>query len=152
MLNRRQFSLLATGVGTAGLGMVGYAASRGQGPQTATETNGSSAHDLVLTSRKSKALGADISIDVLHADRGQAELGISAALDEVRTVEQVMSLYQPDSQLCRLNRDGVLRDPHPYLVAVLQEARRMSSASGGAFDVTVQPARQGPGDPAESQC
>ena len=56
MLNRRHFCLLTMGVGTAGLGMVVYA-SRGQGPQTAEEANNSSAHDLVLTSRKSKALG-----------------------------------------------------------------------------------------------
>jgi thiamine biosynthesis lipoprotein len=119
--------------------VVGFAASRGQGPQTAEEANSLSARDLVPTSRSSKALGADMSIDVLHADRGQAERGISAAFDELRVVEQVMSLYQPDSQLRRLNRDGVLHDPHPYLVTVLQEAQKMSEASGGAFDVTVQP-------------
>jgi thiamine biosynthesis lipoprotein len=54
-------------------------------------------------------------------------------------IEKVMSLYEPESQLCRLNREGMLRDPHPHLVAVLQQARAMSEASGGAFDVTVQP-------------
>ena len=67
MLNRRQFCLLTMGIGTAGLGMVGYAASRGQGPQTATETNGSSAHDLVLTSRKSKALGAEQGLTLVRS-------------------------------------------------------------------------------------
>jgi thiamine biosynthesis lipoprotein len=58
---------------------------------------------------------------------------------ELRLVESVMSLYRPQSQLCRLNRDGVLDAPHPYLVEVLRRAQAMSAQTGGAFDVTVQP-------------
>jgi thiamine biosynthesis lipoprotein len=58
---------------------------------------------------------------------------------ELRLVEQVMSLYRPNSQVCRLNRRGSLDGPHPYLVEVLRRAAGISQASAGAFDITVQP-------------
>jgi len=58
---------------------------------------------------------------------------------ELSVIEHVASLYRPDSQICHLNREGSLRDPHPYLVDLLQQAQAMSEASGGAFDITVQP-------------
>lgn len=139
MLSRRQFCVLALGAGSASLGMSSYAGSRGPAAQVRDPADNPGPHDVTLTSRKSKALGTDILIDVLHADRSRAEQGIAAAFDELSTMEQVMSLYVPGSQICRLNREGCLRDPHPYLVDVLQRARAMSEASGGAFDITVQP-------------
>jgi thiamine biosynthesis lipoprotein len=61
------------------------------------------------------------------------------SLAELRQVEEVLSLYRPDTALCRLNRDGVLTRPHPFLLEVLRKARQLSELSGGAFDVTVQP-------------
>ena len=85
------------------------------------------------------ALGAEVSITALHGDRAVAEKAVGAAFAELETVQSVMSLYRPQSQLCRLNREGMLLEPHPYLVRVLQKARAMSVASGGDFDVTVQP-------------
>ncbi len=139
MLSRRQFCVLALGAGSVGLGMAGSPRHSGHGPQAGKRVNGCCSNDLALVSRNSQALGTEVSMAVLHADRSHAERAISAAFDELRIVEQVMSLYQRESQLCRLNREGVLRDPHPYLVEVLQRARAMSEASGGAFDVTVQP-------------
>jgi thiamine biosynthesis lipoprotein len=89
--------------------------------------------------RKSWALGADVSLTALHEDRRTAELAIDDAFAELERIEEAMSLYRPHSQLCRLNRDGVLDNPDPYLVAVLRAAGEMSSLSGGAFDATVQP-------------
>ena len=50
-----------------------------------------------------------------------------------------MSLYRPHSQLCRLNRERVLEQPHPHLVTVLRKAAKISERTAGAFDVTVQP-------------
>ncbi|OYW20958.1 MAG: hypothetical protein B7Z55_06390 [Planctomycetales bacterium 12-60-4] len=50
-----------------------------------------------------------------------------------------MSLYRPNSQLCRLNRTGILERPHPMLVDVLTAAAEFSRLTDGAFDVTVQP-------------
>jgi thiamine biosynthesis lipoprotein len=68
-----------------------------------------------------------------------AARALELALVELQQVDQVLSLYRPDSAVCRLNRAGVLDRPHPFLVQVLRQARRLSEQSGGAFDVTVQP-------------
>lgn len=89
--------------------------------------------------RSGCALGSQVSITVLHADARVAEAALADAFAALETVERVMSIYRPDSELARLNRDGVLHHAHPWLVEVLHEAGEMSHASDGAFDITVQP-------------
>jgi FAD:protein FMN transferase len=85
------------------------------------------------------ALGADASLQIHHPDPAAADRLIAASLAEVTRLENVLSLYRPDSALSRLNRDGVLDDPPFDLVRVLAESRRYGALTGGAFDVTVQP-------------
>ncbi len=87
----------------------------------------------------SHALGSRVSITALHGSERVARQAINAALVELDRVEGVMSLYRPDSQLCRLNRDGRLNRPDPSLVEVLRTADSVAARTGGAFDVTVQP-------------
>jgi len=89
--------------------------------------------------RRTFALGTEVSITALHPSPKAAERAISAAFDEMVLVERLMSIYRPDSQLSILNRDGRLREPHPYVVEVLRHAQRISHATNGALDVTVQP-------------
>ena len=50
-----------------------------------------------------------------------------------------MSLFNPDSAVSRLNRDGMLQQPSAQLLSVLSLAQYVSARSQGAFDVTVQP-------------
>jgi thiamine biosynthesis lipoprotein len=90
-------------------------------------------------SRSSKALGATVTMTVLHEDEGAANSALEAAFAELEHIENVMSLYRPESQISRLNRDGVLTNPDVSLVEVLRFAAEVARKSGGAFDVTVQP-------------
>ncbi|WP_425618367.1 FAD:protein FMN transferase [Anatilimnocola sp. NA78] len=122
-LGRRRFVLLAAG--GASLALLPWLAARRPSP--------------ALVTRKAWALGSDVSLSVVGLDESAAHRALDAALAEIETVEQVMSLYRPDSQISLLNRDRRLRDPHPYLRTVLQTAAETSLASGGAFDITVQP-------------
>jgi FAD:protein FMN transferase len=85
------------------------------------------------------ALGCDATLQIHHPDAATADRLIAASLAEVERLEQIMSLYRPDSALSRLNREGVLEDPPVDLVRALSESRRYGAISGGAFDVTVQP-------------
>lgn len=85
------------------------------------------------------ALGCDAMLQIHHPDPVAADRLIAASLAEVERLENIMSLYRPDSALSRLNRDGVLEDPPFDLVRVLSESRRYGALSRGAFDVTVQP-------------
>lgn len=85
------------------------------------------------------ALGAAASIRLAHPDRAEGRLLLQRCVDEIARLERIFSLYRPDSDLCRLNRDGVLDLPPLELVELLSYAASVSAATGGAFDVTVQP-------------
>jgi thiamine biosynthesis lipoprotein len=85
------------------------------------------------------ALGAEMSLVLLHADEQQAHRAAEAVEREVLRVDHAMSLYRAESDLSRLNRHGHVTAPDPYLIEVLRAAAGISRHSGGAFDVTVQP-------------
>lgn len=97
------------------------------------------AAQLAKLTRYGRALGTDISITAFHANPATADLAIARAFAAIDHVEHVMSLYRPESEISRLNRDGFLTNPDPALVRVLERAADLSRQSDGAFDVTVQP-------------
>lgn len=123
MLNRRQFLSLSTGAATL---MTHGSASSNEPP-------------LKQHIRRAQALGTNVKITVFHPEATVVNQAIDAALEKIEHVEQLMSLYRSDSQLSLLNRRGVLRHPHPDLVAVLNQAAKLSQRTRGAFDVSVQP-------------
>ncbi len=120
--SRRRFLRLALGLG-AGLG--------------APATRAGEA--LQWRERALLGFGSSLWLRAAHADPHRAEAGLGAAVAALRHVESQMSLFDPASALSRLNRDGVLDDPHPDLLAVLRLARAVAARSDGAFDVSVQP-------------
>lgn len=95
---------------------------------------------LAVVRRESAALGTKVSIVARHAKLAVAAQALDAAFAELAFLEhRLLSIYQPESQISRLNRDGKLNSPHPFLVYVLRHATAMSRETDGAFDVTVQP-------------
>ena len=85
------------------------------------------------------ALGAAAQIVLHDPDGARARRLIARSVAEIDRLEDVFSLYRPESAICRLNRDGRLAAPPLELVALLAEARSYSERTEGAFDVTVQP-------------
>lgn len=85
------------------------------------------------------ALGAPATLIVNHEDPREAERLVGLATAEVERLEQVFSLYRPDSTLVELNRVGALVAPPPELVSLLKLCGELWRATGGAFDPTVQP-------------
>lgn len=83
--------------------------------------------------------GTEGKFIVLHEDPALVARVKAVVSRELQEVEKVLSLYRPDSHLCRLNREGELAEPHPFMLEVLLKAQRLSELTGGAFDVTVQP-------------
>lgn len=69
----------------------------------------------------------------------QAESLANTALAEIHRLENIFSLFRPQSALSRLNRDGVLDAPPPELLEVLSLSRQLWQTSDSAFDPTVQP-------------
>jgi thiamine biosynthesis lipoprotein len=126
-LNRRRVILIA-----------GAAAGLGALPFTTRAATRTAQNKPPLYRWRGAALGAQAEIVLAHPDKRQAERIIAACLAEIDRLEDVFSLYRP-SALTALNQAGVLRNPPAELVEVLSQARLVSKASAGAFDVTVQP-------------
>lgn len=83
--------------------------------------------------------GTKLWLGASHADAEVLERALTAAVDRLRHIEGVMSLFRHDSAVSRLNREGVLLAPDADLLAVLQLAQQVSWKSQGRFDVTIQP-------------
>ena len=102
-------------------------------------TRATEADALTWESRTLNGLGTTLHLRATHADRARALAALDAAVADIRHLEGLMSVFRPDSQAQRLNRDGVLRQPHADVLEVLRIAQEVSRRSQGAFDVTVQP-------------
>lgn len=88
-----------------------------------------------VTQWQGQALGARTTISLA----GDHPALIEATRAEIARLEGIFSLYQPGSDLSRLNRDGALDAPAPELVECLALAGRVHDQTGGRFDPTVQP-------------
>src|SRR6266480_2177441 len=118
---RRMIAITATAVGSAFVSSARIARAR-----DAVRWHGS-------------ALGAQVSIEIYHPDRAEAERLVESCLLDVRRLEQQFSLYRADSAICTLNRTGILVSPDPDMVALLQASLFFADLTDGAFDPTVQP-------------
>jgi FAD:protein FMN transferase len=91
-----------------------------------------------LHSAAALGFGRTLRIAILHPDRHEAARIMALAFEQAHMVDRLLSVYNPSSQVFRLNRDGVLDQPDPHLLVVLAQARALSVISKGAFDMTVQ--------------
>lgn len=120
---RRMLQISAAGCGSAILSSAGYVAGDILKP--------------VLW--RGIALGAPAEIRLYSADTEEARAILKRAVAEMRRLEAVFSLYQSQSALFRLNRDGTLGAPPLDLIRLLSSAKAVSAATEGAFDPTIQP-------------
>jgi thiamine biosynthesis lipoprotein len=65
----------------------------------------------------------------------------AAALEAVDEIEAALSLFLPESALCRVNREAAARpvEVDEALFALLDGCRALSAGTGGAFDPTSAP-------------
>ena len=85
------------------------------------------------------ALGARAEITLCHPNRVIAGRAVNAAVAEIERLEGIFSLYRPNSDISRLNRDGQLNFPSGAFVDLMAASVDWSRWTGGAFDPTVQP-------------
>ncbi len=85
------------------------------------------------------ALGAQVSIEIYHPDRAEAERLVDRCVLDVRRLEQQFSLYSTGSAISTLNRTGILVSPDADMVALLRASLLFAGITHGAFDPTVQP-------------
>jgi thiamine biosynthesis lipoprotein len=84
-------------------------------------------------------MGTVVTITVVHPEADEARRMVGASFEEMERLESVLSRHRPDTPLSRLNTTGLLSDPPPELVEVVERAEAYSVLSDGAFDVTVKP-------------
>ncbi len=89
----------------------------------------------------SDAMGTTVQIKLDAASQEQLQELAEHGFAAVFAIDALLSDYKDDSQLSEANRDAAARPVtiDPDFIAVLEEARRIADASGGAFDVTVGP-------------
>jgi FAD:protein FMN transferase len=84
-------------------------------------------------------LGAVSELTLWHTDAALAQRAILKVRGEIARYERIFSLYDPDSEISRLNGAGVLARPSPELRSLVAESLRLGVLSDGAFDISVQP-------------
>ncbi|MFQ5622958.1 MAG: FAD:protein FMN transferase [Paracoccaceae bacterium] len=85
------------------------------------------------------ALGAGASMVLAGVSQREAAPLLSRFQAELDRLEDIFSLYRPDSVLSRLNRDGRVDFPPAELLEVLSLSTTLHRLTDGAFDPTVQP-------------
>jgi FAD:protein FMN transferase len=122
--NRRQMLQLA--LMGAGIGAIGVWAA-----------SGTSAAPVFR--RAGVAFDTGVALTIAGLEEREAEAALDAGFAEIRRLERVAGLSTPGSDIRRLNAEGQLERPDRALLDMLAVADEVHGASGGAFDVTVQP-------------
>jgi thiamine biosynthesis lipoprotein len=86
-----------------------------------------------------EVLGALSELSLWHPDAAFARRTIARVCREIDRLEQIFSLYRPNSEISRLNEAGKLLKPSPELHKLVEVSQRLGELSGGAFDISVQP-------------
>ena len=83
------------------------------------------------------AMGAEARITLFGRPK-QAEAALLACRKEIAAIESAFSLYDPNSMLSQLNRDGIVSMDTRFST-LLSHALYMAEITSGAFDPTIQP-------------
>jgi thiamine biosynthesis lipoprotein len=88
-----------------------------------------------------EVMGTLAEVTAVAADKTAAQAAVEAAYARLEDVNRLMSDYQSDSEIGRLNRleANASLTVSPETMACLLRAREVSELSGGAFDVTCRP-------------
>jgi len=86
-----------------------------------------------------EVLGAFAELSLWHTDEAAARRAIRKVEGEIARYERIFGLARADSEIAKLNAAGTLTGPSPELRGLMDESRRFSVLSAGAFDISVQP-------------
>ena len=84
------------------------------------------------------AMGTDARIVFCGGDHAAATAAAAIAAVEIERLEQALSLFRADSEICRLNRDAILLEPSLDLSRALGLGLAIADLTNGLFDPTVQ--------------
>ncbi|PHS28410.1 MAG: hypothetical protein COA84_01100 [Robiginitomaculum sp.] len=85
-----------------------------------------------------EALGAPATIRLVGTSDTLAQSAFALAQSLIKDMSQRFSLYVPNSEISRLNRDGELPIASSDFVSLIRTAKEIGVMTQGAFDITVQ--------------
>ncbi|WP_424196238.1 FAD:protein FMN transferase [Ampullimonas aquatilis] len=103
-----------------------------------TETSHSNEDALIEQQKSTLAFGTVVTVQARHENSTVLVAAIDAALQAIKQVNDLMSIYEKNSQLSQLNKNGFLNNAHPWLLEILKQSQAMAEISNGLFDITVQ--------------
>jgi len=80
-----------------------------------------------------------VSITLFAGDEGEAVSAFESAFSQMEDVVAIASIYDSQAEAAQLNAAARIDNPSFELVELLDAAMRLSEASRGAFDVTIEP-------------
>jgi FAD:protein FMN transferase len=86
-----------------------------------------------------EVLGGLAELSLWHRDEATARRAMRKVETEIVRYEGIFSLARAESEISRLNAAGSLARPSWELRGLMEEGRRFSVLSSGAFDMSVQP-------------
>lgn len=95
---------------------------------------------LCLTDHRVPSMGTFFQLQLVHDCEWDAQGAVLASKRILDAIEAVFSLYQPESTLSRLNRDGYICSAPDDLLHLVAISKEYFERSEGAFDITILPA------------
>jgi thiamine biosynthesis lipoprotein len=86
-----------------------------------------------------EVLGAPASIKIRIDDDEKSQALFRQSEAEIKRLAEIFSLYNPNSEISILNKEGGLTNASFEMIEVLEAAQNISESTGGAFDCTIQP-------------
>ncbi|MCL7971243.1 MAG: FAD:protein FMN transferase [marine benthic group bacterium] len=93
-------------------------------------------HKLVMDRR---AMSTRVSVAAIHPSRHLLEDAAGRAFGEMDRLIGLLNRFDSASAVGVLNSEGRIRGAPPELTALLDRSSAVHTATGGAFDITVQP-------------
>ncbi|RUM40376.1 MAG: FAD:protein FMN transferase [Desulfobulbus sp.] len=84
-------------------------------------------------------MGTILNLTLYGPEQSALEDAVEATIQRMLTLEKYLSRHDRQSQIAKLNRTGLLPRPEQDVVNVLKLAEHISTATEGAFDITVLP-------------
>jgi len=84
-------------------------------------------------------LGTDSSIQAYGNDEAEFDRVIEDAVLLIKRLEHIFSLYDPTSEIVKLNETGKLENASQEMIELITISKSIYEKTNGAFDITVQP-------------
>ena len=83
-------------------------------------------------------MGTYVTI-IIYSEQGKSEEILEAAFGRIQEISDIASIYDPESELSELNREGSISDPSEELRELITLSIEYYNISGGSFDITISP-------------